>query len=292
MPNKKKIIRLTEGDLHNVINECVRQCLREYFESGLLKRLADEHGGIKKRGQRSIFANDHERQDAAIEWLVQHGKASVGEFEGLPYDDEYEEDDDEFDDDLNPQPKRRGPQTKGQLIDIIKKQELNGIEQRDLEKFLDQKKGGEPMALADGQWVPMSRISDDMLGEIVPYDPYRAENAIVFNDGKMVMLRNHKGDVSKLRGEFENDPENIGRYNTKNMDKYKSMTQMGKDIDWVRHGLETNKKLLLNPDLKNGDREDIEKGDQGIRQMVKNQYGHLKSGEPYSRHNWKKKFRG
>lgn len=44
----KKIIRLTESDLHRIIKESVDRVLNEAFSSQKLAKMAQEHGGIRK----------------------------------------------------------------------------------------------------------------------------------------------------------------------------------------------------------------------------------------------------
>lgn len=54
----KKIIRLTEGDLHRIVNESVNKILKEAFKSPKLDALAKQHGGIRKSAYGYLDNND------------------------------------------------------------------------------------------------------------------------------------------------------------------------------------------------------------------------------------------
>ena len=44
----KKIIKLTESELHNIVKESVSKLLKEYYQSNRLKQWAKSHGGVIK----------------------------------------------------------------------------------------------------------------------------------------------------------------------------------------------------------------------------------------------------
>lgn len=46
----KRVIRLTEQDMHRIVKESVNKVLNEAFKSAKLDALAKQHGGIRKNG--------------------------------------------------------------------------------------------------------------------------------------------------------------------------------------------------------------------------------------------------